>query len=496
MPMVAKTAAANQPQIHVLVLYDHASVFTNTVREYLESFALYSRYRVSYAAATTSNRTEPIVDLSPFDAVLIHYSVRLCYDWHILPDYAKALERFHGPKLLFIQDEYDHTNMARQWITKLGIDVVFTCVPPRYVQEVYPPSKLPNVCFVPVLTGYAPLADAEFSLRKPLAARKYVLGYRGRQLPFRYGDLGRDKVRIAIQMREALQGKGIPFDIEYDDRKRIYGGKWIEFLRDCRATLGTESGSNVFDFDGSIDQAINHALKQNPNLTYQEVHSQFLAEFDGKIRMNQISPRVFEAIHFGTALVLFEGEYSGVIKPDLHYIPLKKDFDNVDQVLSKLQDDAYLEELTTRAYADIIQSGQYTYPTFVAMVDREIEQRVSQIKGKRPLEGIIAWEETAENVWRPATRNPQISVMSMCISRPVQQWTEGDSSTAPELTAMAGPVTFRHAVEYIILGLRCGVFAIDHSLKRFPIPHYLFRMAARIAYPICRALVHLILKAM
>ena len=58
--------------------------------------------------------------------------------------------------------------------------------------------------------------------------------------------------------------------------------------------------------------------------------------------MNQISPRVFEAIALRTALVLFEGEYSGIIAPGVHYIPLKKNLSNLDDVLSLLGDDEYL----------------------------------------------------------------------------------------------------------------------------------------------------------
>ena len=42
--------------------------------------------------------------------------------------------------------------------------------------------------------------------------------------------------------------------------------------------------------------------------------------------MGQISPKMFEAISLGTVLVMFEGKYSNILKPDLHYISLKKDF--------------------------------------------------------------------------------------------------------------------------------------------------------------------------
>ncbi len=77
-----------------------------------------------------------------------------------------------------------------------------------------------------------------------------------------------------------------------------------------------------------------------------------------------------------TALVLFEGEYSGVIKPNEHYIPLKDDYSNVEEVFALLDDVTYLNELTERAYRDIVLPEAYSYRRFVAGVDRHIGSRV------------------------------------------------------------------------------------------------------------------------
>jgi hypothetical protein len=99
--------------------------------------------------------------------------------------------------------------------------------------------------------------------------------------------------------------------------------------------------------------------------------------------MNQVSPRVFEAVAVRTALVLFEGKYSGVVEPDTHFIPLRKDFGNIDEVLAKVQDDSYLEALTARAHRDVIGSGNYSYRTFVGAFDQTVGQRVPGSNGCR-----------------------------------------------------------------------------------------------------------------
>src|SRR5262249_54439151 len=84
--------------------------------------------------------------------------------------------------------------------------------------------------------------------------------------------------------------------------------------------------------------------------------------------------KVFEAIACKTALILFEGEYSGILRPHRHYIPLRKDFSNVDLVLSHLADDDYLEAMAQHAYDDIVASGRYSYERFVKDFDDLLER--------------------------------------------------------------------------------------------------------------------------
>ena len=353
--------------LNVLILYDQRSVFTNTVREHLDSFARFSRHRVAYAHAAADG---PLAfPLDRFDAVIVHYSIRLAFDWHLSPEFAWALRSFRGLKALFIQDEYDHTWTACRWIEQLGIGVVFTCVPPEHVRAIYSKVDHRRVTFVPTLTGYLPI-DAELDRHvRPLADRRVVIGYRGRALPFRYGRLAREKLTIGVRMKEVCQARGVPHDIEWTEGKRIYGDAWVDFVASCRATLGTESGSNVFDFDGSLTAQVNAAIAADPKITYEEVERRFLAgkEMDGV--MNQVSPRIFEAVALRTGLVLFEGTYSGVVRPDEHFIPLKKDFSNVDEVFRRVQDDRELAAMTDRAYRHVIESGTYSYPAFVQGVD-------------------------------------------------------------------------------------------------------------------------------
>ncbi len=311
------------------------------------------------------------IDLNAFDAVAIHYSIRVSLEEHLSRGVAEALTLYHGPKLLFIQDEYDTTEVARGWIERLGVDAVFTNVPLAFLDQVYPRSRFPDVEFIPTLTGYVPEDNSLSGFALPLEDRETLIGYRGRRLPYQYGDLGFDKYRIGVDIKRLAQARNLLIDIEVDDSRRIFGDDWYRFLGSCRATLGTESGANVFDFDGSLKELAD----QHSDLPYEEFRARYLIGHEGKFRMNQISPKIFEAIRLRTALILFEGEYSGVVKPDRHFIPLRKDYSNIDDVFAKVSNLDYLRELTARAYREVIDSQTYGYGAFINGVDEYLDRR-------------------------------------------------------------------------------------------------------------------------
>ena len=363
---------------NILVLYDDSATHITTVREHLEAFARHSRHHIWYATASKSYVTGIEAPcpyrLEEFDLIVIHYSIRLSLEKHISPYYAEELAACSRPKVLFIQDEYECTATARRWIRQLRIDLVYTCVPMEFIRQVYPPEELPGVRFIQNLTGYVSESLIRSTTAVPIANRQWVIGYRGRPLGYWYGDLAREKLEIGHRMHEICQARHIPANIAWREEDRIYGPDWYQFVVNCRAMLGTESGSNVFDDDGCIRRSIEQALQEKPDLSYEEAHHRFVAKHEGKVVMNQISPKVFEAIAHRTALVLFEGTYSGVVQPHLHFIPLQKDFSNVDEVLAKVQDDEYVGQMTERAYQDVIASGKYSYATFISDFDEVVAE--------------------------------------------------------------------------------------------------------------------------
>lgn len=379
-PDTAFARLKRRKKLNILILYEAKSVHVNAIKEHLESFAYYSYHKIHYAPGSADFSDRVNVDLTSFDVVIIHYSLRLCVEsgnYTLSPQMATALRAYSGYKVLFIQDEYDATNTAKSWIKSLGINLVYTCVPTEFIETIYPKNEFENVEFISNLTGYVPERLKQYKF-EPLDKRTSLIGYRGRDLPFWYGDLGQEKMNIGVTMRAIAEKRQLPVDIEWCEEKRIYGDKWYDFLASSRATLGTESGSNVFDFTGEIRKNIEHYLETSSGkASYQEVRKRFLSGHENLIKMNQISPKIFESIALGTALILFEGTYSGVVQADKHYIPLKKDFSNIDEVLDKLNNLEYLKNMVARAYTDIILRDNYSYRAFINRVDQHLEQRAS-----------------------------------------------------------------------------------------------------------------------
>lgn len=355
--------------MNILCIYSRTSTYTNAVFDYLNAFTYSSKNSWFFLGYDGSGALG--VNLDEFDAVCIHYSVRVAYN-ELSREAAEAIAAFGGPKAIFLQDEYENTKNTWNWIQRLKVSLVFTVVPEAGVASVYPPAEFPNVRFVSCLTGYAPAPAPDFDRQVPPSQRSIVVGYRGRPLPLKYGELGREKIAIGAMVKRYCEQSGIPSDIRWDEEGRIYGDAWLAFLGSCRGMLATESGSNVFDWDGNLEDEISLYRKANPTATEEDIHNALIASREQLDLMNQISPKVFEAISARTALVLFEGRYSGVLTPWRHYIPLKKDGSNLAEVFAALRSGDLVDEMTEVAYSDIILSGKHSYQQFVDKVDEEL----------------------------------------------------------------------------------------------------------------------------
>jgi hypothetical protein len=75
-------------------------------------------------------------------------------------------------------------------------------------------------------------------------------------------------------------------------------------------------------------------------------------------------------------MVLYEGRYSGILEPWRHYVPLRKDYANIDQVVAAIKDTAQLQEMADRAYEEIACAYRYSYRAFIERFDEVIQSEI------------------------------------------------------------------------------------------------------------------------
>jgi len=355
----------------------------NTIIDHIDSFARYSKHRIF----TLSHRGDlpQRLRLGWFDAIVIHYSIYCLGENYLSRRSKEIIRNFPGLKIQFIQDEYRTVNAIIDVMEYLKLDVLFTCIPTDQIRKVYDPSRLPNVTMVNTLTGFVPPRDDGIPLLA-ISERPLHVGYRARKLPYWYGELALEKWRIVDGFAQATGGEGLKCDLSYDESKRLYGKRWVKFLTSCKATLGVESGASVIDFTGDVQRQVERHQKRYPKASFGEVRERFFKDLDGKIRMNQISPRCFEASTLKTAMILFEGGYSDILKPYRHYIPLRKDFRNIRDVVQLLKNDSELQKIADTAYEEIALNPNYSYKSFVLSFDSVIEKEFAA--RKIPMAGV------------------------------------------------------------------------------------------------------------
>ena len=282
-------------------------------------------------------------------------------------------------KLAICQDEYYNTQHIEKFLFTININIVLTVSPLSEIKKIYP--LLNNTKFVNVLTGY--FSDEELGEDIPnIKDRNNYIFYRGRRLHYSYGELGQDKENIGIFMKKFCNENNIKSDISVNPDDCIYSNDWYNYLKKSKTTLATDSGSNIYDRDNSLRGKINNLLNININYIilpdnvkydYKYVYNYFNKIFKNNfIEQGQISPKIFEAIKLKTVLIMFEGKYSEILKPNVHYIELKKDYSNINYVLEKLKDDQYLQNIADTAYEEIYKSKKYNYKIFTDIIRENI----------------------------------------------------------------------------------------------------------------------------
>jgi len=273
-------------------------------------------------------------------------------------------------KVVIPQDEFLYTDILCDFIKEFRVTCIYSSAPASEWPKIYSGVDLKHVEVHRVLTGYLDeqTLDRIEELQPITRQREVDIGYRGwRSAPW-LGRHGTMKTRIAEAFRERVVAMGMSCDISVDDKDTLLGERWYKFLLKCKYTIGVEGGASIIDTDGSIRERTEDYLAENPDAPFDDIERSCFPGKEGSLQLYALSPRHLEACVTRTCQVLIEGSYNGVLIPGEHYIPLKADFSNLDEVLALMMDDEHRETMVERAYADIVRSGRYSSQRFVEAV--------------------------------------------------------------------------------------------------------------------------------
>ena len=80
---------------NVLLLYDDLSMHVRTIKEHVEALQRYSGHNIVFVPATGRvpgvDDAEAVIDFNAFDALVVHYSVRLSLEEHLSSGMAEAI---------------------------------------------------------------------------------------------------------------------------------------------------------------------------------------------------------------------------------------------------------------------------------------------------------------------------------------------------------------------------------------------------------------------
>ncbi|MBK9283213.1 MAG: hypothetical protein IPM51_02730 [Sphingobacteriaceae bacterium] len=281
-----------------------------------------------------------------------------------------ALKKVNVPKVLFTQDEWFQSNAINFFINEFQISGVFTVSPESEWKKLFHQVDFLKIHFKQVLTGYLDdevinYVNSKLNLNE---TRSIDIGYRATKAQPWFGKKGFLKTRIAEIFKDNAPKKGFMCDISNEAKDTITGNHWFDFLLNCKYTLGVESGTCLHDPDGQIWKCGSEFLMRNPQATFEEIENHCFKGKDGSIHFMAISPRHLEACLTKTCQVLTEGEYNGILKPNIHYIELKEDFSNLNEVLLLLKDEKLRKEITENAYQKIVESNEFTYQKYTQNV--------------------------------------------------------------------------------------------------------------------------------
>jgi hypothetical protein len=288
-------------------------------------------------------------------------------------------------KFIFPQDEPFHVGTLDDWFADIPNVTVFSIMPEH--KAIFYPKLSAKTQVQATYTGYVDDSKIEeykqFSL--PFDLRTRTIGQRVTLYPERGGGFARLKGMSALAVRAEAARRRINHDISVDDADALHGAAWYRFMGDCRFFLGSESGLGLMDRYGTIADRITAYKDEYPRAGFEEIRKACWTPDDEKLSFRGMSPRTLEAALMNCCQVSVEGDYHGLIRPHEHYIPLREDLSNFDEVFEALNDLAGARRRIAACREALIENPALRYSSFAKTIIAMAKTLVSDEASRRTL---------------------------------------------------------------------------------------------------------------
>jgi hypothetical protein len=255
-----------------------------------------------------------------------------------------AVAALDAAKVFFVGNEYKLMPEKVAFAERLGVDLLVSQLSSLAAHALYrarlgcPVIGLPN-------TGLDPV---RFAPRTLWRERPVDVGYRAYDNPPYLGH--RERRELAERALDAASTLGLVLDVSLDPGDRLAGDAWPAFLDRCKAQLGTAAGGDRFELTDETRHSVNAFLAEHPDVPFDEVRARFFSSHAGDVSGRALSSRVIEAAGTKTTQLLLDDDYGGYFRPWEHYVPIAKDFSDLETALAAVRDEALCTRVAEAAY--------------------------------------------------------------------------------------------------------------------------------------------------
>lgn len=322
---------------------------------------------VTYVNIFGNVKARELVD--EFDLGIITYEVVALRNTPFWGPLLTRLIRLLGccrTRVVMPQDDYSSCAILDDFVVKSGTNFVFTPIK-RDLDRLYPRSLRRGIFFHEALTGYwesdSVVDYSQFVM--PFDERPIDVGQRVRHLPPQLGVAAERKGQLAVSFADIASRNGWKCDVSTRDEDVLLGLEWWRFLGRTKFTIGRLGGASIGDPHGRLAIKVLKLRLRYPEISRDDLLARLRLEKYPSGDFTAISPRLFEASAMGVCQILVPDDYFEGFAPWEHYIPIEEDLSNVEKVMDVMGDRGFCEEVERNAREFLIESGLFTYRTFV-----------------------------------------------------------------------------------------------------------------------------------